>query len=200
MSCSIIDVKAWVLGEVDRNERVRYEEHFAGCHDCRLELERLRLTNSALMTVPDQDIPQRIAFVSDRVFEPSWWQRLWHSGPAMGFASAALVAGAILAHAFVRPGPAIAPVAQVDTAQIEQRIEREVDQRIHTALTKAMADIESREDAQHQHILTAAARKSQQQGQALAAAQETIRLYQNQMGRLMVAANLAPANDGRSGQ
>ena len=36
---------------------------------------------------------QRIAFVSDKVFEPRWWQTIWRSGPAMGFASAASAGG-----------------------------------------------------------------------------------------------------------
>ena len=44
-----------------------------------------------MLSLPDEEIPQRIAFVSDRVFEPSWWQTVWRSGPAMGFASAVLL-------------------------------------------------------------------------------------------------------------
>ena len=43
----------------------------AACGDCALELDQLRLTTAALRTLPDREIPQRIAFVSDQVFEPS---------------------------------------------------------------------------------------------------------------------------------
>jgi hypothetical protein len=198
MSCSNIDVKAWMLGEVDHSEKVRYEQHLVECQDCRQEFDRLQLTHSALLALPDEEIPQRIAFVSDRVFEPTWWQRVWHSGPAMGLASAALLSGAILFHGITRPAPPAAPVAQIDTTQLEQRITQQVDQRIHTAVAKAVADIESREDSKHQQILAAAERKSTIQGQALASAQQTIRLYQYQMGRMMVAANTSPNNESGS--
>ena len=102
MSC-LIDLKAYVLGEVTRQERGMVEDHVRGCQSCREELDRLNLTRSALDSLEDEEIPRRIAFVSDRVFEPRWWQTIWHSGPVMGFASAALLAGAILVHGFERP-------------------------------------------------------------------------------------------------
>jgi len=41
------------------------EQHLAACGDCALELDQLRLTTAALRTLPDREIPQRIAFVSD---------------------------------------------------------------------------------------------------------------------------------------
>ena len=68
------------------------EDHVRGCQSCREELDRLNLTRSALASLEDEEIPRRIAFVSDRVFEPRWWQTMWHSGPVMGFASAAVLA------------------------------------------------------------------------------------------------------------
>src|ERR1700682_13873 len=104
MGCSTVDLKAYALGETDRREKGLVEGHVAGCTDCREELDRLRFTHTALAALPDEEVPQRIAFVSDKVFEPRWWQTLWRSGPAMGFASAALVACAILAHGWMRPG------------------------------------------------------------------------------------------------
>ena len=78
------------------------EDHVRGCQSCREELDRLNLTRSALASLEDEEIPRRIAFVSDRVFEPRWWQTMWHSGPVMGFASAAVLAAAILVHGFER--------------------------------------------------------------------------------------------------
>ena len=103
MSCSIDDLKAYVVGEVTRQERSVVEDHVRGCQSCREELDRLNLTRSALASLEDEEIPRRIAFVSDRVFEPRWWQTMWHSGPVMGFASAAVLAAAILVHGFARP-------------------------------------------------------------------------------------------------
>ncbi len=104
-------MKAYVVGEVTRQERASVEDHVRGCQSCREELDRLNLTRSALASLEDEEIPRRIAFVSDRVFEPRWWQTMWRSGPAMGFASAALLAAAILVHGFARPATAPAAVA-----------------------------------------------------------------------------------------
>src|ERR1700723_3609841 len=115
MRC-LIDLKAYALDEVTRQERGIVEDHVRGCQSCREELDRLNLTRSALALLEDEEIPRRIAFVSDRVFEPRWWQTMWRSGPVMGFASASVLAAAILVVGFARP-------ATVDTAQIEQRVE-----------------------------------------------------------------------------
>jgi hypothetical protein len=64
-------------------------------------------------------VPRRISFVSDPVFEPSWWQRFLSTGPKLGFASAAMLSMAILAHGVVtRPRVAHVPApAQVATRQ-----------------------------------------------------------------------------------
>ena len=100
MSCSSDDLKAYVVGEMTRQERGMVDDHVRGCQSCREELDRLNLTQAALVSLEDEEIPRRIAFVSDRVFEPRWWQTMWRSGPVMGFASAALLAAAILVHGF----------------------------------------------------------------------------------------------------
>ena len=87
MSCEV-DLKAYVVDELAREERGIVEDHVRGCQSCREELDRLNLTRSMLASLEDEEIPRRISFVSDRVFEPRWWQTMWHSGPVMGFASA----------------------------------------------------------------------------------------------------------------
>jgi anti-sigma factor RsiW len=181
MSCSSIDLKAYCLGEMAAVERAPVANHLEACQDCREELERLTATRAALLSLEDQELPQRIAFVSDKVFEPRWWQSIWHSGPVMGFASAAVLAVAILVHAFVRPVGAPAPSTNVDVAQIEQRVEREVNQRLETAVAKAVADTETRQ-ASLSKTLEAAELD-------LAASQQTIHYLNQQMGRLMVASN-----------
>ena len=123
MNCSSVDLKAYFLGEVDRAEKNAVEDHIRACEGCHEVMDRLKLTEAALRSLPEEEAPQRIAFVSDKVFEPRWYQTIWRSGPVMGFASACnAVAVAILVHGFARP--VTTPV--VETAQIEQRIEREV--------------------------------------------------------------------------
>ena len=190
MSCSTFDVKAYFLGDVDRQEKSACESHLAGCAPCREELQRLQLTNAALLSIPDEEIPQRIAFVSDRVFEPRWWQRVWHSGPAMGFASAALLAGAILVHGYTRPAAVNVAAAPVDTAQMERRIDETVNRRVQVAVLKAVGDVEARDAQRSAKLLEAAEKRFDFHRRAdLVAAQETIRLYQQQVGRLMYAYN-----------
>jgi len=70
----------YVFDELPHGEREAIEQHVAACSECALELDRLRMTTAALRTLPDREIPQRIAFVSDKVFEPSWFHRFWNSG------------------------------------------------------------------------------------------------------------------------
>jgi anti-sigma factor RsiW len=188
MGCSTVDLKAYALGETDQHDKGLVEGHVAGCTDCREELDRLRFTHTALAALPDEEVPQRIAFVSDKVFEPRWWQALWRSGPAMGFASAALVACAILAHGWMRPAVVSAP--GVDQAKIERRIQDEVARRVDSAVATAVAASEQRQSQETARMLAAAEKRSEFQRKSdLIAAQETVKYYAKQMGRLMVASN-----------
>src|ERR1700722_432174 len=132
MSCSSDDLKAYVVGEMTRQERGMVDDHVRGCQSCREELDRLNLTQAALASLEEEEIPRRIAFVSDRVFEPRWWQTMWRSGPVMGFASASVLAAAILVVGFARPNI-------VDTAQIERRVEAQVSAQVQAAVIEAQA-------------------------------------------------------------
>ena len=141
MSCSPSDLKDNFFGELSPVERGRVEQHVASCPGCREELERLRLTRAALATLGEEEPPRRIAFVSDKVFEPKWWQVLWNSGPRLGFASALLVAIAIFAHGLmVRPvAPPAQRVAAIDQAAFEARVAEEVAKRLPAAVEQAVA-------------------------------------------------------------
>ena len=75
MSCSPFDLRDYLLGELAAPERSQVENHVGSCHDCREELARLQFTQAALRALPEEEIPQRIAFVSDKVFAPSPWRR-----------------------------------------------------------------------------------------------------------------------------
>jgi anti-sigma factor RsiW len=118
MSCSSYDWKAYALGEIDPGDRHQAEAHAATCPSCREELATLRLTLDALSTLREEEIPRRIAFVSDKVFEPRWWQRFLRPS----FAAAAVIAAAILVHGWMmRPAPSTPP--SIDTAAIQSRID-----------------------------------------------------------------------------
>jgi hypothetical protein len=184
MSCSSIDLKEYVLGEMPRREKAALDDHVRGCPSCREELERLNLTRTALLSMEEEEIPRRISFVSDGVFEPRWWQAMWRSGPAMGFAGAALLAAAIVLHAYARPVNTAAP--PVNTAQIEQRIERDVNARVDAAVRAAQA----RQSAEFAGVLAAAEKRYEIERRAdLETVRQTARYYGQQMGRLMMASN-----------
>lgn len=123
MSCPQDDLKAYLLGELPEGDRRGVEAHLAACAACREELGRLRQTAEVLRSVADEEIPHRIAFVSDKIFEPRGWARFWNSAPRLGFASAALLAAAILAHALLRPAPSVTPEQM---AALESRVRAEV--------------------------------------------------------------------------
>ncbi|SRR5216683_5814440 len=133
MSCSSYDWKAYVLGEFDPAHRQQAETHAAACPNCREELATLRLTLDTLSTLREEEMPRRIAFVSDKVFEPRWWQTFLRPS----FAAACVIAAAILVHAFVRP-------AGADAA---------LDARIEHSVARAVADTEQRYTQQMANLL-----------------------------------------------
>jgi len=176
MSCKLEDRrpdwKSYALGELDARARQAAESHVAACADCQDELAGLRVTLDAMATLREEELPRRIAFVSDKVFEPRWYEKLTQAFLRPSFAAAALIAAAILVHAFVRPvsAPASDPsqaVAQVDTSAIEARVTAEVTARlqsemamaVNTAVTKAVAETEKRDDHRTALLLSAADRR-----------------------------------------
>jgi anti-sigma-K factor RskA len=140
MSCSSDQLKDYFFGELGAEERFAVEQHVAVCSGCREDLNTLALTRGVLLSIPDEEPPRRIAFVSDKVFEPRWWQKLWTSGPQLGFASACVLAVAILVHGYA-PGkpqsqPQTAPaVAGIDQAYVDAAVARAVaaSQQLQTA-------------------------------------------------------------------
>jgi hypothetical protein len=148
MSCSPFDLRDYFLKELPESEQRQVEAHVRNCQPCLEELDRLRLTEAALFALREEEIPQRIGFVSDPVFEPSpwrrWWAALWGSTARLAFASAAMLSIAILVAALrpvgqqiaVRPGPPPIVKAVSDT---------EIQSRIDTAVAKAVAQVDVRQ-------------------------------------------------------
>jgi anti-sigma factor RsiW len=115
---SHIDVKAYALGELAGEEKRTAAAHVAACEECRRELAARQVTLRSLAALPDEEMPRRIAFVSDKVFEPRWWQRILNPT----FASACVLAAAIVFHAQASRGPSEAEIQ----ARIEQTVNREL--------------------------------------------------------------------------
>jgi anti-sigma factor RsiW len=149
MSCSPFDLRDYFLKELPESEQRQVEAHVRNCQPCLEEMDRLRLTEAALFALREEEIPQRIGFVSDQVFEPSpwrrWWAALWGSTARLAFASAAMLSIAILVAALhpvgqqiaVRPGPPQIVKAAISDTEIQSRID--------IAVAKAVAQVDARQ-------------------------------------------------------
>ena len=150
MSCSPFDLKDYFLKELPSPQRIQVEAHVTHCAACREDLDRLQLTEAALFSLRDEEIPQRIAFVSDKIFEPSpvrrWLAAFWGSTARLGFASAALLSASIVFFAATRPAPAPNPPAVTQTVAAEVPGKAEIDRQIQQAVARAVADVEARQE------------------------------------------------------
>jgi anti-sigma factor RsiW len=165
MSCSPFDLKDYVFGELPAQDARTLEIHVASCSGCREEIQRLRLTHTALLGIRDEEIPRRIAFVSDKVFEPNWWQRFWRSGPRLGFASAAMLSLAILMHGITRPAPQTT-TAPVDVSVIEARVQDELVKRLDAAIEQAVSRAEQRQTEKLAQVVAASEKRQELQRRA----------------------------------
>jgi anti-sigma factor RsiW len=151
MSCSPFDLNDYFLQELPDPQQRLVETHVKTCGPCREELDRLRIMGAALRSIPEEEIPQRIAFVSDKIFEPSPWRRwlaaFWNSGARLGFVSAAMLSASLLVLALhpapspvtiVRSVSAPAPASSTQAALIAPVSETEIQQRIQVAVEKAV--------------------------------------------------------------
>jgi anti-sigma factor RsiW len=185
MNCQGIDVKAYSFGEVPVNERREAELHLKGCAECREELARLQFVQAALGGLREEEPPRRIAFVSDKVFEPNWWQRFWAAGPRVGFAGASLLSTAILVHAFTRPA-VIHQSAPAPASVAAQVSDRDIQNRIDTAVEKAVAQVEAKQKADVQQLLAATEKKYELDRKALEMIADENSLLRRQYSHMLV--------------
>ena len=101
------DLQDYLFDELDEQQRSEVERYLEASAEAREELERLRLTQAALLSVPDEEVPRRVAFVSDKVFEPSWakrvWRELWAGAPRLAFGTAAVVLAVLVGLSAAQP-------------------------------------------------------------------------------------------------
>ncbi len=152
MSCSPFDLKDYFLKELPPPQALRVEEHIRNCALCREELDRLRLTEAALFALREEEVPRRIAFVSDPVFEPSksrrWWSAFWNSAPRLGFASVAMLSAALVVFALTRPAERFAPAGVTAAAPAA-----DVQGLIKAAVDKAVRESEDRQALKTQKLV-----------------------------------------------
>ena len=186
MTCSPFDLRDYLLGELSAGQRQSVDTHLTACEACRQQMEQWDLTKSALLTLPDEEIPQRIGFVSDRVFEPSgwrrWWLGFWNSGPRLVFASSMILAAAITAAPWLRPAPA--PVKMATAAPITVDVSKIVAE----AVAKAVAESEARHADKTQQLLAAAEKRYEFERQAdRVAVEESFAYVRKRLNVMLVA-------------
>ena len=158
-------LRDYAFDELPAGERSGMESHISECGDCAAELDQLRLTTAALRVLPDREIPQRIAFVSDKVFEPSGLARFfggfWNSASRLGFASACILGGALIVSAYHRPaagpGEVRTIIQKVDVSQ----------QQVNDAVAKAVAQVHEEDVRFTKAALEAANLKQEQEHLAM---------------------------------
>jgi len=159
MSCSPFDLKDYFLKELTDPQQRQVEAHVQNCSGCREELDRLRLTGVALCSLRDEEIPQRIGFVSDPVFERSWWAAFWGSPARLGFASAAMLSVAILVLGLTHRAPTgFSSVAVYSRTEVDQRIQTAVsaaESRQERKTMQLVHDLVQRADSEHNSRLIA---------------------------------------------
>jgi anti-sigma factor RsiW len=151
MSCSPFDLRDYFFKELPLPQQLQVEAHVNTCVACQEEMERLQATGAALFSLREEEIPQRIGFVSDKIFEPSpmrrWFTAFWGSTARLGFASALVLSVAMSFSAWRRsPAPAADTSATVtkNVAVPAPLSPEELDRRIQAAVVKAVADVEAR--------------------------------------------------------
>jgi hypothetical protein len=193
-------LKAYLFGEQGAEERQQTEELLRRSAEAGEELERLRLTEAALRMLPEQEPSHRIAFVSDKVLEPRWWQRVWAPGPRWGFASAMLLAGAIVLHGWMTASPqpatpAQSPLSLAQTTNASSATETlvseaEMEQRIAAAVARAVEQVEARQARKTAELVAAAERRMQEQNQSnMVAVQESFEVLSKRLNVMYLASN-----------
>jgi hypothetical protein len=127
-------LRDYAFDELPAAERREMELHLAECDECSLELDSLRLTTAALRILPDREIPQRIAFVSDRVFKPSRFSVFWNSAARLGFASACVLAVALVVSAAWKRPTEIRTVVQTSSSATTENIRQQIDASVARAV------------------------------------------------------------------
>ena len=182
--CSPHDLREYLFEELTPAQHGEVRAHLLTCAPCTTELDALRSTHTALLSVRDEEIPQRIGFVSDKVFEPSplrrWFDGFWNSAARLGFVSAALLSAAILVYA-LRPAANIQNVHNsAQSAATQADLDRRPDPRIIQAVaTQVKAQVDAQLQAKIDAAVTQAVAETEERAQKrttalLARAQETL--------------------------
>ncbi len=196
MTHDVEALRDYAFGELPADRQPELEQHLGVCGECTLELDRLRLTTAALRTLPDREIPQRIAFVSDKVFEPSPVSRFlagfgagfWNSASRLGFASACVLGAALIVSAYHRP-------VEVRTVVQAANTNTDVSKQVNDAVTRAVAQVK----IENAREIEAVGHKYEQEYQErMTTVAENFQRLQKQVGTSLIASyDLRGNGDGQ---
>ncbi len=195
MSCAPSDLRDYYFDALGPVESQQVKEHVQRCEKCSAEIEQLRLTALALEALPAEEIPRRIAFVSDKVFQPSpvvrWWQAIWLSGVRTAAVAAMVLAAALVVHAY-RVAPA------VQTVKVVERVAGTLDPgviqaAVDRAVAKAVADSEARFDVKLKQVVDQNDREKRQTMERVAEVLDTM----DRRSRVMTVASNALLETGQ---
>ena len=188
MNCAPSDLRDYFFDELSTAEARAMESHLAACAGCRMEFDRFNVTRVSMLELPQEEVPRRISFVSDKVFEPSWWQRFWQSGPKVGFASAAMIFAGFIVNALMVPAPVVRQQADVNYAVIDAKVKEEVARRLPAVVGQAVSEARQQDSARLAVAVAAVEKKYQGQRQEdMAAMQATLDVWQRKLSRMYLA-------------
>ena len=169
------------------------EQHLETCEACAADLERLRITTAALRSVPEREIPQRIAFVSDKVFAPSaaarFFSGFWNSAARLGFASACVLGTALIVSAYRRTPP---PPAEVRTVVQTADVSKQVDEAVAKAVAQVRDQVRQEDARVTRAALDAAEAKQEQEHRALL---DAVQVLQNRLNtNTLLASDIGPSS------
>jgi hypothetical protein len=183
------ELPAGAAGDRARREM---EQHLVGCGLCATELDQLRVTTAALRALPEQEVPRRIAFVSDKIFNPSPLARFLAALPKY---AALAVAAVALVVAVQRPAP---EVVKVVTTASGADVSKQIDEAVGKAVSQVRAEVKAEDARITTAALAEAEVKHEREHRMLVAAMEqSIEVMQKRMNAATSLASLeAPQNGG----
>ena len=180
-SCQQVDLKAYAMGEASAAERKAVEGHAVACDACRIELDSLGTLQAAMMTWADEEPPRRIAFVSDKVFEPSAWQRFVASfNPATLLASIAL--SGLIAFGVGRIAQTASIPVQSDVTTVVAADTVDLATRVDNAVKAALAENDRRHKEETTQLIRATEQRMRRENDE--AFQQTMAIMESNFERL----------------
>ncbi len=184
-------LRDYAFDELPANKIGEMEHHLAGCTECAAELRILRVTTAALRALPEQDPPQRIAFVSDKIFNPSPWVRFLALLPKY---AALAVAAAALVVAIQRPAPEVRTVITTTSGS-------DITQQIDAAVSKAVSQVRAEVKAEDALITKAALAESdhkhdREHRMLVATMEQNLEVMQKRIGAATLLSSLEVPRNG----